>query len=368
MDILIAATPTTPPPATNAGYVTTLQGKTAQFDAKLTELETLLTQPPAGLHAFLRELDVVVTQGVPLDRFDTEPLDVEIHRQTVSRLTHTLLSRVGTLAADLDARIAAVDTALVDGQVEALQRGGAALLGDDVRLIPELTFTSGQSAELSGAYQRSDDLLRHATTVLGVSTIDHWLNGIARVRNSMYALEQAALYAQALAPRGSELGLTPIQLPFRQGESWLALEFDPAAPPTGERLLYTAHYAGGTNAASACGLLIDEWTEVIPANDETAGLTFHYDRPGSEPPQVWLLVTAPRLNGVWNWSDVLGALDETFDLIRLRAVEPQHVEATPYARFLPATTSAAALTDISISLNLARVNDYATHPGGNRHG
>jgi hypothetical protein len=114
--------------------------------------------------------------------------------------------------------------------------------------------------------------------------------------------------------------------------------------------------------------LIDEWTEVIPANDETAGLTFHYDRPGSEPPQVWLLVTAPRLNGVWNWSDVLGALDETFDLIRLRAVEPQHVEATPYARFLPATTSAAALTDISISLNLARVNDYATHPGDNRHG
>ena len=100
---------------------------------------------------------------------------------------------------------------------------------------------------------------------------------------------------------------------------------------------------------------------MIPAKDETAGLAFHYDRPSSEPPQAWLLVTAPRLTGAWTWSDVLGALDETFDLMRIRAVEPRHLEDLPYARFLPATTSAAALNEISITLNLGRVNEFRSH-------
>ena len=39
-----------------------------------------------------------------------------------------------------------------------------------------------------------------------------------------------------------------------------------------------------------------------------AGLSFHYDRPGSEPPQSWLLVTPRADAGQWTWSDLLGAL------------------------------------------------------------
>jgi hypothetical protein len=153
-----------------------------------------------------------------------------------------------------------------------------------------------------------------------------------------------------------------VQLPFRQGEAWLALEIDPALTIDGERLLYTAHYAGQPNAAApTCGLLIDEWTEVIPARDETAGVTFHFDRPGSEPPQSWLLVTPPRASGAWQWEDVLGALEETFALARLRAVEPAQIEERPYAQFLPATVSAAALHGISISANFSRVNGMAQH-------
>ena len=52
----------------------------------------------------------------------------------------------------------------------------------------------------------------------------------------------------------------------------------------------------------------------------------------------------------------MGALEETLDLARLRAVEPAHVDTTPYARFLPATTSAVTLYGITIGANLAAVN------------
>jgi hypothetical protein len=96
---------------------------------------------------------------------------------------------------------------------------------------------------------------------------------------------------------------------------------------------------------------------VLPARDETSGLAFQYDRPGSEPPQTWLLVTPPRMDGTWQWSDLLGALEDTFALAKVRAVEPTQIDATPYARFLPATTSAVTLHGLSIAANYARVND-----------
>ena len=359
LDILVAATPTTPPPASLAAYETGLTGRTTAFDGKLAQLVALRDNLPAGLDALLTSMETLVTQAPPLSRFDTEPLDPGPHRLAAGRLSDALLSRITPLIDDIDKRAKAVDAALgADPDVEQLQRAGSALLGDDVKLIPEISFAAAQRADLSSAYAGSGGLLDYLKGATGDFPIEDWLSGIARVREPMFAFEQTMLYAQALAPAAPELTLTPIQLPVRQAESWLALAFDPAAPPTGERLLYTAHYATGTNSVSACGLLIDEWTEVIPAKDETAGLAFHYDRPSSEPPQAWLLVTAPRLTGAWKWSDVLNALDETFDLMRIRAVEPQHLEELPYARFLPATTSAAALNDISITLNLGRVNQF----------
>jgi len=96
---------------------------------------------------------------------------------------------------------------------------------------------------------------------------------------------------------------------------------------------------------------------VVPRTEETAALSFHYDAPSSEPPQCWLLATAPTLSGEWNWNDLVGAIEEAMDLARLRAVEPAHVEAQPYARVLPATAGPVTASGVSIAANYARVND-----------
>ena len=223
-------------------------------------------------------------------------------------------------------------------------------MGDDVKLIPEFSINAAAGAELANAYAANSDgsLTRYLVDEIECEfPADDWLHGVARVREKMRAWEQAAALAGTLG--GLEPDIAPIQLPYRPGEGWLALEFDPAKPPDGERLLYTAHYpAGYVNgfdpAAATCGLLLDEWTEVVPARNETAGLSFHYDRPGSEPPQSWLLVTPAQMQGHWTWNDLLGALHETLDLAQLRAVEPAHVDTRAYARFLPATTAPSRCT------------------------
>ena len=118
--------------------------------------------------------------------------------------------------------------------------------------------------------------------------------------------------------------------------------------------------------APLCGLLVDEWTEVIPGSRETTGIAFHYDRPNSEPPQAWLLALPAVRNGAWSWDELLDAVNGALDNAKRRAVEPVHVDTTPYSWFLPATASAYTFPEISISNNWLRnvaIYDIEKGPG-----
>jgi hypothetical protein len=129
----------------------------------------------------------------------------------------------------------------------------------------------------------------------------------------------------------------------------------------GETLLYTAFTAKGANSPQyACGFLVDEWTEVIPQDKETTGLTFHYDRPNSEAPQTMLLVTPASLTGNWEWQDLVDSLHYTLDAARLRGVEPFHVDKTAYARYLPALISPAPRHPVTIGMYLKEIGLKAT--------
>jgi hypothetical protein len=70
------------------------------------------------------------------------------------------------------------------------------------------------------------------------------------------------------------------------------------------------------------GLLLDEWTETIPAASETTGVGFHYDDPGAEAAQAVLLAVCPTNAEAWNDDMLEAVLMESFDLAQLRAVHP----------------------------------------------
>ena len=74
--------------------------------------------------------------------------------------------------------------------------------------------------------------------------------------------------------------------------------------------------------ARQCGLLLDEWTEVIPASSHYTGIDLQLQPSRNEAPQTILLVTPARTIGAWQWDDLVGALNETLDLAKIRAVEP----------------------------------------------
>ena len=226
-------------------------------------------------------------------------------------------------------------------------------------LVPEFVPSASQADDWANAVANSTGgaLLDYLTTTAKIDRpVDEWLHGIARVRPQMRAWETMLLLANALGQ--PDPALLPIQLPPEPMAPWVAMQFPSTYKLDSDRLLFTAQYSAPFDkTAHQCGLLLDEWTEALPAATRDTGITFNFRRPDNEPPQAILLLTPATATGTWQWDDITGALLETLDLAKKRAVEPTQLDDTPYAPLLPATTMAVTLYAISIGTSLAAANN-----------
>jgi hypothetical protein len=242
--------------------------------------------------------------------------------------------------------------------VLAIQLAAKRLLGDDFQIVPEFTVSSAQGAEWANAMaaSTSGDLFLYLKNTLKIDfPVDEWFYGAARVRPMLHSWETALLLQDAFGV--TQQALTPIQLPHAANDPWLALQYPDDYQINSDRLLYTCSYSVPFNpGARQCGLLIDEWTEVIPVTQRDTAITFNYQRPDNEPPQALLLVTSASNAGAWLWDDLVGALLETLQLAKKRAVEPAFLDPTVYSRFLPATVMASTSYAITISTPLVAAN------------
>jgi hypothetical protein len=364
-EIVISTTLTTPEPPSATAYRTALAGRKTAFVTKRDALTTVVSAAHDSLASFL----AAVRGELPLDAFDGETFDLEREDEDVAAFRTRLTADVARLRADVVARMKAVDDALVAHQAASaparariLQDVGRALFGEDFVMVPRFHLPAVVEGGLVSAvgYSQSGQLTAHAqASGHDPLPVDDWLHGVARVRDKMRHWENVALLGDVLRP-GTSFELTPLQLPFAAGESWLALEVPPAPTIDSDRLLYTAHFATPFAAGDAlAGLLVDEWTEVIPASTETTGIAFHYDRPNAEPPQAWVLALSAVRDGAWHWDELLGAVTDALESAQRRAIEPGHIEGTPYSWFAPATMSAYSFPEVTISnIYLRNVADY----------
>lgn len=167
--------------------------------------------------------------------------------------------------------------------------------------------------------------------------IEEWLQSIARVRAPAGALALITSYQEWLGR--SAVRLVPLQLPARAGDAWIGGAYGAALGPGEVISVVLAQPLTGTVADPTCGLLLDEWTELVPVAEETTGIAFHFDRPNATAPQALLLAISPRLRGAWDWEDLVAVVLETFDRAKMRAVEPDQLLLTPYFQVLPTILS-----------------------------
>ncbi|MGP3690087.1 hypothetical protein ACTVZO_36235 [Streptomyces sp. IBSNAI002] len=368
---LLTTTPTSPRPESPALLWALVRNARAAFDDRLTDLEGEARTAQTTLSGLLAE----VGRLLPLDDVDPVGLDLLPFGDRIVAYGRELLERSRALGREADERLGAADPALTayDAAVTGPDRVRAAtdalkaLLGQDVLVVPEFTPSQELAAGWRRARADSEALTAHLRSDFDRDfPVDDWAHGIARVREKPRLWEKAVVLGDALRGPGGlmsdvagwqEPRLTPVQLPYRTGDHWLAMEFKAGTEIKEDRVLFTAHCTPEPLLETRrCGLLFDEWTEVVPAVRETTGIAVHFDRPGSEPPQSMLLVVPPVRTGAWREDDLVAAVTETFGLARARAVEPAHLDGTAYAQLLPATVLPAARQPITLTTDLALCN------------
>jgi hypothetical protein len=333
---------------------TRLETTLAAFTAAVTALKAAIPaagtdgQPNANLanaarlRTALRALaDFGVPDAFPVSAFGTT-LEVKtaLTRQAVN--ISAVISR--NQASALEAKTAGDNQSLPAQERVARYRAAAqAIFGPSFNLIPQFKLKNAAEVQAAASFRDANpgsSLTRHHQN--NPLLLEEWLQGVAHVQPRVGTLEMAQLLGENFGtPRTQQ---KPLQLPFRQTDHWVAVEYPETFVPEGEflSLLQVLPQTGLTPASAQSGLLIDEWNEVIPSKFETSGIAVHINQPNTEPPQTVLLAVTPQVTGVWTWDKLVGILNNTFDRAQLRAVEPELIGDTALGQLLPAILTPVA--------------------------
>ena len=248
------------------------------------------------------------------------------------------------------------------------------LLGASFRLAPSFALsgdmaTTYQQAMTDG--RRTELLAEHVNNPL---ITQEWLQGVSRVREPLDHLEKVILLNELLRADTTTylpLALTPTQLSARpvvagKPDYWLGVRFPKDYELPGDAVSLVQILPGEYTAASLTqqAYLLDEWTEVIPSKEEITSVAFHFDQPNTEAPQTLLLAVCPDSNTdrEWQWEELLGAVNETLDLAKKRAIEPDALAFTHLGQLLPALVAPVAMEGVTTNLDYRQVNNSAVFP------
>jgi hypothetical protein len=250
--------------------------------------------------------------------------------------------------AELNRRLAEAETAATPAPEESeaarrarIVRRFAAVFGPG--FVPTPRFACPSPAGLSAS-------LRDTEALTGGDPLadQTWWLRMARLRPALAQLDLVLREAEALG-NDAEPKLRLAQLPHVAGQRWVGLPLD---GDLREGVVSLALQGNGLDRLGGwlIGLLVDEWTEVVPHRNETTGIAFRYDPPDAAPPQAILLAVPPVEDEPWTVGTLNQVLLETLDLAHLRACGPAELESADH--YLPAAVLAFNLDGDAVSTDL----------------
>jgi hypothetical protein len=249
-------------------------------------------------------------------------------------------------AQSLMERAAGADT--VKARVELVSQALAAIFGGKFMVVPRVLPPPAGEADLwSGAVGP-----RGVTAKAGAE-IRPWLLRAGALRPAAGAYGETVLVREAFGRRPL---LRVAQSPAGAFKTWVGLSFttDPPTVPLASMVAELVGVVDGnpepTIDGALAGVVIDEWTEVLPrrlmksdpnnpdaaptfSDVTTTGIAVNANGPGARPPQAILLaLSADR--GNWTDDRLIKVLDEAITLARMRTLTLQQI---PFVgRVLPA--------------------------------
>jgi hypothetical protein len=209
-------------------------------------------------------------------------------------------------------------------RAEAVINRVRAILGKSFPILPRFTLGAYAPDAAATLGDRSTLLDGDDLAIAG------WLPKLGCVREGTALLSDVLTAAEAMGHPVDPAALKLLQFPRDASARWAALPPKPKQDLRGV-VAVVAHAPGALEGISASdtisGLFVDEWSESIPALEETTGLGFHFDAPGARPPQAVLLaVPSDPSADHWTLDGLLAVVDEAIALARLRAVRPQDLD------------------------------------------
>lgn len=218
-----------------------------------------------------------------------------------------------------------------DKKIEALTTGLQTLLHPDFQVLPLFRLAESdlavQSLKQSDSLQGNDPF-----------AVCAWIERVARVRDALGLWNDSLLYVQALQQNyynHYRVG----QLPFQAGDRWMGLPLQAGTEaPSGYVSLVGYMPYGMECTVRQAGLMIDDWTEIIPKTKQVTGVAFQYDKPCARAPQSVLLAVPPAGMEKWSMEILEDIILETNEMSKLRTVDPEALSRveTPVSQFLPA--------------------------------
>jgi hypothetical protein len=297
-------------------------------------LESLLKASRFGV------LDSVPTTINTSENGNERKTDNNINRLKKDRVVKEIKSRIEKCNTLIEKATASASSQIYNDAISRLVEAMKALFGDSFIVLPELTFSGKDNFH---------NALLHQNEILmgkGEERIRLWLQQAAQTHPSVKRLDDVMMITDAWGaetPGKSCMNLKVAQLPFDKDQPWLALSNDERNNikwPKGVMSIVSLAPKNLNDMEQVAGLLIDQWSELIPAPCTTTGISFHYNSPNAQAPQCLLLaVPKPKIEpGDWQIDDVLETVEDTFDLMKIRAVDLdafQQVGSIFPALFLP---------------------------------
>ncbi|MFJ6197454.1 hypothetical protein [Micromonospora sp. NPDC092111] len=203
-----------------------------------------------------------------------------------------------------------------------------ALLGADMPVLS--ASRAPDPAALATALAASDALQGGSP-----HPVRRWLARYGRVRPAVARLQEALTHADALDAGGVVRVPSRVrvaQLPFQADDRWVG---EAAPKPDSQPTSLVLVSLGDLDLTQPVhGLLVDEWTEVVPAARTRTGLTFEYDAPAAAAPQAVLLAVSADGTTSWQPAGLAQAVEEALDLAIARVTDLDSLGAG--GQFLPA--------------------------------
>lgn len=304
-------------------------------EANLTDLNTRITKAEKALKAAHKALDTLVKKGAAAESdalraallklgafgFQGSVPVVAVGDDATSRValntqSIALLKEGKARIAESDALIAAPAIAERRGRRGQLLERMRTVFGSGFVAMP--LFTYDNAAELKDALAANEQV--QGGDALNVYT---WFTRAARVRDPL-ARWSAPLRGAEVLGTGESLRLKVAQLPFDAADRWVGLPPEQGKNVQGGKLSLVVHAAASLKVDQPlCGLLVDEWVEVVPSSMETTAVAFQFNPPDACAPQSVLLAVPPVPDQPWTVASLHRVLLETLDLAKLRAVDAE---------------------------------------------